>query len=136
MKMGKGFFGALAYAVAIVTLIALVPAASFGSGSKKTDEVLIKKGFRDDNSWIVIVRGYPKQDLTGVARMESAKRAALLNAYYFAKLTFDDTVAPDTDGKAVKWEISRMSAVVHYVISKPGLKNHIRTQEVPRNEGN
>lgn len=112
----------------------VVPTETSGGGKKTTDEVLIKKTFRDDDTWLIIVRGFPNKDLEGIARLESAKRAALLNAYYFARLNFDDTIAPDRDGTVVQWEVSRICAVVHYIIKKPGLKNRIRTQEVPRNE--
>ena len=112
--------------VIVVLALALVPACdthkAVKSGAHTMEDVLIKKGFMDNNTYRIVCRGYPQEGLTGIQKVESAKRAALLNAYYFVKNTFDESVAPDTDGRAEKFDVSSDHAVVYYVIRKIGLK--------------
>jgi hypothetical protein len=89
-------------------------------------EALISKGFIDDNAYRVVCRGYPQKGLTGVQQDESAKRAALLSAYYFIKRDFTDAVRPDKDGSAEKFDVVEDHVVVHYVVRKKGLKKMVR----------
>jgi hypothetical protein len=107
----------------IVTVILL----SIGCDEKSVKntvpkEPLISQGFVDDNTYMVICRGYPLQGSTGIQKVESSKRAALLGAYYYIKTVFNDSVAPDKDGKAEKFEYMSDHVVVHYVVQKKGLK--------------
>ncbi len=95
-----------------------------GPGSK---EVLVSQGFVDDNSYRIICRGFPLEGLEGLQRAESSKRAALLSAYYFIGQVFNESVAPDRDGKTEKIEYAADHAVLHYMIRKKGLKKMVRT---------
>ena len=109
------------------TVLCIISMLVFGFGCSKgnidTDrEVLISKGFVNDYSYSIVCKGFPKEDLSGVSRIESAKRAALLSAYYYVQQIFDDSVAPDKDGKVQKYEISENYAIVHYLIQKKGLR--------------
>jgi hypothetical protein len=89
-------------------------------------EALISKGFIDDNAYRVVCRGYPQEGLAGVQQAESAKRAALLSAYYFIKRDFTDAVRPDKDGSAEKFDLQEDHAVVYYMVRKKGLKKMVR----------
>ncbi len=87
---------------------------------------LIKEGFKSDTEYEIICRGYPKEGLQGVMKVESGKRAALLNAYYFAERKFDDSVIPDKDGKAEKFVLNQDHAIVYYTIKKSNLRKRVR----------
>ena len=87
---------------------------------------LISEGFTSDTEYEIVCIGYPKEGLTGVQKEESAKRAALLNAYYFSKNRFDETVDPDLDGKAQKFTMYDDRAELIYVITKNDLKKRLK----------
>jgi len=111
----------------VVSLLLLTAACSSKpEGMVSSVPSLIKEGFTSNTEYEIICRGFPKEGLEGVQKDESAKRAALLNAYYFTRLKFDDTVIPDRDGKAERFVINQDHAVVYYTISKPDLKSRIR----------
>jgi hypothetical protein len=88
--------------------------------------VLISKKFIDDNTYEIICKGLPKASLTGVARIESSKRAALLNAYFFTRNMFGNSVIPDKEGTAEDFNIKDDYAVVTYVIRKKNLKKMLK----------
>ena len=111
----------------IVTVILL----STGCDEKSVEntgpkEPLISQGFVDDNTYVVVCRGYPLQGSTGIQKAESSKRAALLGAYYYIKTVFNDSVAPDKDGKAEKFEYMNDYVVLHYMVRKKGLKKMVK----------
>ena len=63
----------------------------FTSGSCETKEgVLEKKLFRDDNTYVIVCRGYSKAGSTGPAKVETAKEAALMNAQFLAQNILND----------------------------------------------
>ena len=93
-------------------------------GIKK--EPLISQGFVDDDTYRVVCRGYPLEGSTGVQMIESSKRAALLGAYYYIKNAFNESVAPDKDGKAEKFDYMGDHVVVHYMVQKKGLRKLTR----------
>lgn len=113
----------------IMLVVAAFMMAGCDQGGVKSGaprESLISKGFIDDNTWKVVCRGYPLEGLDGIQMGESSKRAALLSAYYYIKETFNDSVAPDKDGRTEKIEMKRDHAVLHYVVRKKGLKRMLR----------
>jgi hypothetical protein len=95
-----------------------------GDGTDRT--VLISKRFTSSTTYSLVCKGFPKDELTGPARMESAKRAALLNVYYYVQQIFNDTVAPDRDGRVEKYEAGDDYATVYYEIAKPGLRQRLK----------
>ena len=97
-----------------IFLVALI----FVSCYEDKEGVLISRKFIDDSTYEIVCKGFPKRELDGVARIESSKRAALMNAYYFAQNTFDDSVAPERDGMAREFKIRDEYAIVKYVIKK------------------
>ncbi len=92
----------------------------------KSIPALVSEGFISDTEYEVVCLGFPKEGLKGVQKEESAKRAALLNAYYFSGNRFDDTVKPDMDGKVVKMTMFDDHAELKYVITKSNLKKRIK----------
>ena len=94
-------------------------------------EVLVSRGFVDDNTYRVVCRGYPPEGLAGIQRAESSKRAALLGAYYFIGQVFNEAVAPDRDGRIEKIEYMSDHAVLHYVVTKKNLRRMVRSDPKP-----
>ena len=105
-----------------------------GKSEISIEDCLIEKKFRDNNTFVIICKGYPKHSGEGLNRFQreaEMKRAALLNAYYFVKRTFNDRIKPDKYGRPEMFEIKDGYAIVHYVIKKFGLKSMRRKE---RNE--
>lgn len=88
--------------------------------------VLVSKRFLDDNSCEIVCRGFPSHDENPIVREESARRAALLNIYYYARLLFNDTVSPEKDGSVEEVTAGEDAVVVRYVIRKDELKKRLR----------
>lgn len=114
-------------ALFFITLFILVTGCSSKpDGTVSSVPSLIREGFKSDTEYEIICRGFPKEGLEGIQKDESAKRAALLNAYYFARLKFDDSVIPDRDGKAERFVLNQDHAIVYYTIQKSDLKRRVR----------
>lgn len=114
-------------ALILATAIMLLVSCS-GDGIKNVQNIptLVREGFISDNEYEIVCIGFPKEGLTGLQKDESAKRAALLNAYFYTESRFDSTVAPDMDGTVKKMELSDSHATVYYVISKSKLKSRLK----------
>lgn len=93
-------------------------------------DVLIKKYFVDDNTYVIICKGYPKAGLGGKEAMGTAKEAALINAQMLAKEMFNDRVDVITNGSAEKYVDAKGYAVIYYVIKFRGLKKNLR-EKIP-----
>jgi len=87
---------------------------------------LVQEGFISPNEYEIVCIGFPKEGLTGLQKDESAKRAAILNAYYYTGTRFDETIAPDKDGTVKKMEVTDTHAKVYYVITKSNLKSRLK----------
>ncbi len=122
MMKGK----ALAIIAVVVFFTACTDQKLGKSQAPSIEDVLVNRGFIDNNTYRIVCKGYPQQGLEGIQKVESSKRAALLNAYYFVQNYFDDFVAPDRDGKAVKFDIFNDYAVVHYIVTKHGLRKKFK----------
>lgn len=114
--------------IMLIFAITVVSIVSCSNDIKNVQSIptLVKEGFIGDNEYQIVCLGFPKEGLTGIQKDESAKRAAILNAYYYTKARFDETVAPDMDGKVEKMELSDSYATVYYVISKSNLKSRLK----------
>ena len=89
---------------------------------------LVSMDFKDNNTWIVVCRGFPLNDTNKTVKIESAKKAAVLNAYHFIRETFNDNVVPDRDGKVEKMDVVGDYAVVKYVVRKKGLRSMLKNK--------
>ena len=94
--------------------------------SKEKKEVIEKKWFRTNNAFVIVCRGYPKEGVSGKARIETAKEAALINAQYFAKEMFNDRVDVVKNGTIEVFEVKPDYVVIRYVIKQRGLKQLVR----------
>jgi len=113
----------------ILPLLFLLSCFGGDSGNKvQSVPSLINEGFINDTQYEIVCIGLPKEGLKGIQKEESAKRAALLNAYYFAKNRFDDSVKPDVDGKVEKVTMLDDHAEMKYVITKSSLKKRIKKE--------
>lgn len=115
-------------AVLVINLTIIISCSSDPGINVKGMPGLISEGFISDTEYEIVCIGYPKEGLTGIQKEESAKRAALLNAYFFAKNRFDDTVSPDQDGKVVKYTAYDDRAELKYVVTKSNLKKRIKKE--------
>jgi len=90
------------------------------------EDVLVSQKYLNSNSFLIVCKGFPREDLTGQPRIESSKTAAVFNAQLLAADLFDDTVSPQKDGLVKKFVMKNDYAVVHYVITKSGLRGRQR----------
>jgi hypothetical protein len=105
-----------------ITLLLVLVFSIFAQG----DEILIKKWFRNNNTFVIVCKGYPKEGLTGDARVESAKEAALINAQVISRALFNDSVDIFKYGTIEKYKIYRNYVVVYYVIEMNNLRSQMR----------
>lgn len=114
----------------IASIILIIISAAFlcchddGAGTPGTGQP--KEGFISDSEYELVCTGYPKPGLTGVQKTESAKRAALLNAYYLIQQKFDDSVLPDRDGRIKTFTMFEDHGEMAYIVTKDNLKNRLK----------
>ena len=132
--------------IAALTLAAIASLSCSDKNGRKGPafrESLISKGFVDDNTYRVVCRGFPLAGAEDVQKVESAKRAAILNAYAFIKSEFGDRVAPDREGKVEKMDIRDDHVILYFVIKKkrlralqlkPGEREALRRESNPPDE--
>ena len=89
---------------------------------------LIKTWFTDNDTYIIVCKGYPKKDTTGISRIETAKEAALINAQFIAKNTFNDSVDVIKNGIIEKYDIQNEYVVIYYKVKYKGLKRKIKSK--------
>jgi len=116
----------------IITLLLLISVIQYigcsGDEIKQVQNIptLVKEGFISPNEYEIVCIGFSKEGLTGTQKTESAKRAAILNAYYYIGTRFNETVIPDKDGMIKKMEVTDTHATVYYVVSKSNLKSRLK----------
>ncbi len=92
---------------------------------KSEPSVLISAEFISKNEYKIVCYGYPKPELTGVARRASAERAARMNAHYFVRQRFDSSVNPGVHGRVEKIVTNNDYAIIHYIIKRKSLKSRL-----------
>ena len=88
-------------------------------------DVLVNKWFKDSNTFIIVCKGYPKEGVSGTAKIETAKEAALINAQFIAQNTFNSSVDVIRNGIIDKYEIHKEYVVIYYIIKQKGLKGNL-----------
>jgi len=86
------------------------------------DNVIEKKWFRNDNTFVIICRGWPKEGLNDKAKLESAKEAALINAQFSARDLFNKSVDVIKNGNIEKYNIYDDYVTIEYSITYKGLR--------------
>ena len=105
-----------------------------GCGPRKAEDrgkILIKSGFIDDTSYMIVCNGYPREGLAGVQAMETAKEAALINAQMIAKDIFADSVDVVRQGTVDRYDAAVDHAIVNYVIKGDDLRRSLRPERPP-----
>lgn len=105
----------------IIACLAALLVAGFSMAQEKR-EVLVKKYFRNSDTFVIECRGYPKEGLTGKAAVESAREAALTNAQFIAGEIFKGPVNAVKDGTAEKYSVRKDHVIIRYVVRHRGLK--------------
>ena len=109
----------------IIIVFSLAACSSKPTIGSSPRESLVKKYFQDDNTYIIIARGYPKPGLPEIQAINTAQEAALTNAQVIARQSFDDSVDVIKAGRVKQYENRGNHVVITYVITWKNLKNHI-----------
>ena len=89
---------------------------------------LVSRKFISSDEYRIVCRGYPLKDSRGLARIESARRAARLSAEYYAGRIFDSTVKPARDGEIIRYRDYEDFSVIYFVITKKRLRNRLKNK--------
>ena len=93
-----------------------------GLSEEVKKEIVINKYFKDNNTFVIECKGFPKEGLDGKARVESAKEAALINAQICSRDLFDKSVDVIRNGEIHKYTIEDDYVIIQYMIVKNRLK--------------
>ncbi len=107
-------------------MFAVLAAFAVGAGAQEKREVLVKKYFNNNNTFIIICKGYPKEGLSGTQAMETAKEAALLNAQIIARETFKDSVDVVKGGAVLKYVERDDYVIIHYALTLINLRSKLK----------
>lgn len=112
------------------TIVLIVMSILFMSCSQQISiqgkpDVLVKKYLKDDSTYVIMCKGYPKPDTHGIQATETAKEAALLNAQYIARGIFSEEVDVIKDGIIDNYSINPDYVVITYSIRHPNIKRYI-----------
>ncbi len=112
---------------AVVSLMLAIASCSVDPGMKvKSMPVIISEGFTSETEYEVVCIGYPKDGLTGLQKELTAKEAAVINAQYYLKNKFDDTIRPEMDGDVADFKMVDDHAQIKYVLKKSDLKKRLK----------
>ncbi len=109
--------------MAVVIIIVM----AIGANSTDWSQIITNKGFRDQNTYFIVSKGYPKEGLDSeLQKRGTARDAAILFAQFYAKEVFDDSVDVIRNGSVENTEYIEDYTVVTYVIEQPGLRDRLR----------
>jgi len=113
----------------IIFFIILANFLILGCENKKNisnEKVIISEKFIGNDSYYVVCRGLPNENLSKIVKIESAKEAALLNVEFHIKNKFNNKIDPVKDGIIDKYEISGDSVLIYYSIKRKNIKNLLK----------
>jgi hypothetical protein len=112
---------------AIMSLAAATISCGGSAGTQERRTTLVKKYFKNDDTFIIVAKGYPRETVDNqIQALETAKEAALLNAQIIAKESFDDTVDVVKKGSVDSYEVFDDYATVTYSVTMNGLNKRQR----------
>jgi hypothetical protein len=91
-----------------------------------TSGTLIKKYFKDDNTYVIICKGYPKADTKAGEAVGTAREAALLNAQVLAREIFTSGVDVVKAGSPERYIDGKGYAMIYYILRHPGLRRYAK----------
>ncbi|MCX8124005.1 MAG: hypothetical protein N3F66_07540 [Spirochaetes bacterium] len=89
-------------------------------------DVLVKKFLKDDSTYVIMCKGYPKPGTTGIQATQTAKEAALLNAQYIARGIFSEEVDIIKAGIVDDYSINQDFVIITYSIHHPNIKRYLQ----------
>lgn len=96
------------------------------NAAPSTSGTLIMKYFKDDNTFVIICKGYPKPGVeTGEAR-GTAREAALINAQVLAGEVFKSGINVITAGSPERYIDGKGYAMIYYIVRHPGLRKYAK----------
>ena len=107
-------------------IICLAGVAIFAGDEAERRDIVISKGFRGLDTYIIVCKGYPKEGTEGVSRTGTAREAAVMNAQFIARDIFNSTVDPVKNGLAKKFSDHSDYSLVHYEITKKNLRYRLK----------
>ena len=93
------------------------------------ETVVEKQWFKNDNTFIIICRGWPNGNLTGKARIDSAKEAALINAQFTLRDLFDKSIDVVRNGDVVQYKVYDDYVTIEYSLTRAGLRKYYKARE-------
>ena len=97
-----------------------------GGCARNRGGVLVSQKFLNNHTYEIVCWGYATEGTKGVARMESAKRSALMNIYAYLSQTFEGPINVTRDGRVEKVEVEGDAVKVYYILRKRNLKGMVR----------
>jgi hypothetical protein len=113
------------FTILLIVMSIIVVSCSQQISIQGKPDVLVKKYLKDNSTYVIICKGYPKPDTTGIQATETAKEAALLNAQYIARGIFSEEVDVIKDGIVDDYSINPDYVVITYSIRHPNIKRYI-----------
>ena len=96
------------------------------NAAPSTSGTLIKKYFKDDNTYVIICKGYPKPGVDSGEARGTAREAALLNAQVLAGEVFKSGINVITAGSPERYIDGKGYAMVYYIVRHPGLRKYAK----------
>lgn len=87
-----------------------------------TGGTLIKKYFKDSDTYVIICKGYPKPGTKAGEAVGTAREAALLNAQILAREVFTSGVDVVKSGSPERYIDGKGYAMIYYIIRHPNLR--------------
>ncbi len=110
----------------IFALLMVILTSCYPEKGKDSKDIIENKYFKNSNTYVIECRGFPREGVTGRARIETAKEAALMNAQFYTKDMFDGSVDVVRNGTIDKYDIQDDYVVIHYIIKYKGLQKLIK----------
>ena len=110
----------------IIGLLVMLISCSQQISIQGKPDVLVKKYLKDDSTYVIICKGYPKPGTSGIQATETAKEAALLNAQYIARGIFTEDIDVVKDGIVDGFSINQDFVVITYSIRHPNIKQYVQ----------
>lgn len=107
-------------------ILTILAAFAIGAGAQEKREVLVKKYFKNNNTFIIICKGYPRESLSGTQAMETAKESALLNAQMIARGIFKESVDVVKGGSVLRYIEAGDHVVIHYALTQINLRSKLK----------
>ncbi len=112
---------------AVCSMAAAMLSCGGSAGTQERRTTLVKKYFKNDDTFIIVAKGYPREGVDNqVQQLETAKEAALLNAQIIARESFDDTVDVVKKGSVDSYEVFDDYATVTYIVTMDRLNKRQR----------